>query len=84
MIARSVGLGPRGFRSLLASLAVVIVPVAAVLAMPQVSGAATPLESATSTTVPSVDGLVTIVEDAVLGEVGCLVNTILSSPKPTC
>ena len=83
MIARSVGLGPGGFPSSSASLAVVIVPVAAV-ATPQVSGAATPLESATSTTVPSVDGLVTIVEDAVLGEVGCLVNTILSSPKPTC
>jgi hypothetical protein len=61
-----------------------IIPVAAVLAVPRPAGAATPLHSTTSTTVPSVDGLVTIVEDAVLGEVGCLVNTILQSPKPTC
>jgi hypothetical protein len=63
---------------------VVIMPVAAVLAVPRLAGAATPLESTTSTTVPSVDGLVTIVADAVVGEVGCLVNTILESPKPTC
>jgi hypothetical protein len=59
-------------------------PVAAVLAVPRLADAAAPLQSMASTTVPSVDGLVTIVEDAVLGEVGCLVNTILQSPKPTC
>jgi hypothetical protein len=84
MIARTGGLGPRRFRSLLASFALAIVPAAAVLAVHEPAGASTPLASTSSITVPSTNDLITTVEDAVLGEVYCLVNTILSSPKPTC
>jgi hypothetical protein len=84
MISRSGRPGPRCFRSLLASLAMATVPAAAVLALNQPAGAATPLASTSSITVPSTNDLITTVEDAVLGEVYCLVNTILQSPKPTC
>jgi hypothetical protein len=63
---------------------VAIVPAATVLVVNGPAGAAAPVASTSSVTVPSTNDLITTVEDAVLGEVYCLVNTILSSPKPTC
>jgi hypothetical protein len=83
-ISATPGLGRRHFRSLLSSLALAIVPMAAVLAVPQATGAATALGSTSYITVPSSNELITTIEDAVLGELYCLVNTILQSPKPTC